>query len=183
MYAWCCGRPQCACHQFSQINTLMNGPWTGTGVALLASQQPASTIGDHAYWQWRVLVWTKGEFNEIWAFVYDKWEAQHCSGLMGTWGGFCSIVTLLWKDRVGVGRPLTTNRVIVEYWNLQSSAVAVAPTTQVKAAKPRAIPLHSMFSVSPNHLTELSWTPKSNLVTNALACKMYFKSESENNNG
>lgn len=38
MYAWCYGRPQCAWHQFSRINTLMNGPWTGTGVALLASQ-------------------------------------------------------------------------------------------------------------------------------------------------
>lgn len=175
MYAWCCGRPQCACHQFSQINTLINGPWTGTGVAQLAGQRPASTIGDCAYWQWRVLAWTKGEFNEIWACVYDKWEAQHCSALMGTWAGFCSIVALLWRNGVGVGRPLTANRVIVElYWNLlESSAIAVALTTQVKAAQPRAIPLHSLFSVSADHLTELSWKSESNLVTNT-ACLLYL---------
>lgn len=61
MYACCCGHPLCAWHQFSPINNLMNGPWTGAGVALLASQQPASTIGNGSYWQWGVLAGTKGD--------------------------------------------------------------------------------------------------------------------------
>lgn len=133
MYAWCCGRPQCACHQFSQINTLMNGPRTGTGVALLASQQPASTIEDSAYWQWGVLVWTKGEPNEIWACVYDKWE-RHNTGLVsgGTWVGFCSIVTLPWRDRARVWRLLAANRVRLElYWNLQSSVAMNDPSSLI----------------------------------------------------
>lgn len=94
-----------------------------------------------------------------------------------SWGlgdRFCSIVTLPWRNRGGVGRLLTANRVIAElYWNLlelESSAITEALTTQVKATQPRAIPLHSLFSVSPDHLTELSWTSESNLVINTLAC-------------
>lgn len=141
MYAWCLGRPQCACHHFSQINTLMNGPWTGTGVALLASQQPANTIGDSAYWQWGVLAWTKGEPNEIWACVCDKWE---WSRLTGTWGGFCSFATLPWRDEVRVWRLFTAG----SDWSCIGiySQVQQHFTTQVKAPYPITILLQSLFS-------------------------------------
>lgn len=45
MYARWCGRPLCSSHQLFQINTLMNYPRSGTGVALLASLQPALLEG------------------------------------------------------------------------------------------------------------------------------------------
>lgn len=57
-----------------------------------------------------------------------------------------------WTEHVG--RLVAANRITVgPYWNLKSSAFTAAPTTKVKAANSKWIPLYLMSS--PGHITKV----------------------------
>lgn len=102
------------------------------GLALLASPQPARTIEDSTYWQWRVLAQTKGELMKYHMFMINERSSS---------GGTRGCVVPLPRSRGEVwgcgGWAALAGPDSSCIWNGQSSAVAKATQATSGAGKER----------------------------------------------